>query len=275
MVGIKPPVEKPDQELARKLFTDPSSGADLARTGIELPEQIPALFVMDAEEIDRLTQGVQPLDDFYPKRLSDAQPDLNPIYRLAHSYLLGPASFQRFSNFSFIQDLWPNEQWESLEPLFLIRETRFRAEISGNNWLADLDFYLRRSQLQTPVLEVLGTDILRASLAERLAATSSSLPTEAVRDLVAGALAQRNSARAIRLLEGEKDRGFSNINDVFLLIYLYCHNGRVEEAETLAKAQAGSIPKDRFVDWLWGEMQAEFGFSPPRSSSEHDVAALL
>ena len=31
MVGIKPPVGKPDEELARKLFTDPSSGKDLAR----------------------------------------------------------------------------------------------------------------------------------------------------------------------------------------------------------------------------------------------------
>ncbi len=37
---------------------------------------MPALFVMDAEEIDRMTQGVEPLDDFYPKRLTDAQTDL-------------------------------------------------------------------------------------------------------------------------------------------------------------------------------------------------------
>jgi hypothetical protein len=264
MVGIKPPVGKPDKELARRLFTDPGSGTDLARAGIELPEQIPALFVMDGEEIDRLTQGVEPLDDFFPKRLSDAQPDMNPIYRLAGSYLLGPAAFQRYSSSSFIHDLWPNEQRESLESLFLIRETRFRAEISGSNWLAELDFYLRHSQLRSPVLEVLNTDVLRVALAERLAAVSPSLPTEAVRDLVAGALAQRDLGTAIRLLEGEKERGFSNVNDAFLLIYLYCHSGRIEEAETLANAQAGSIRKDGFVDWLWGELQAEFGFSPPR-----------
>jgi spermidine synthase len=264
MVGIKPPVRKPDEELARRLFTDPGSGSDLARAGIEVPEQIPALFLMDGEEMERLTHGVEPLDDFFPKRLGDAQPDLNPIYRLAHDYLLGPAALQRFSDSSLIRELWPNERKETLEPLFLIRETRFRAEISGSNWLAELDFYLRHSQLRSPVLEVLNTDALRVSLAERLAAASPSLPTEAVRDLVAGALAQRDLGAAIRLLEGEKDRGFSNVNDCFLLIYLYCHNGRVEEAETLAAAQAGSIPKDGFVDWLWGELQAEFGFRPPR-----------
>jgi hypothetical protein len=219
---------------------------------------------MDGEEIDRLTQGVDPLDDFYPKRLTDAQPDLEPIYRLAHSCLLGPAALERFFASSFIRDLWPNERKEALEPLFLIRETRFRADISGSNWLAELDFYLRHSQLRTPVLEVLKTDVLRVSLAEKLAATSASLPAEAVRDLVAGALAQRDFGAAIRLLEGERDRGFSNLNDCFLLVYLYCHTGKVEEAETLAQAQAGSISKDGFVDWLWGELQAEFGFRPPR-----------
>ena len=65
-------------------------------------------------------------------------------------------------------------------------------------------------------------------------------------------------------LETEKDRGFSNINDFFLFIYLYRLNGRVERAEALAGAQANSTQKDRFVDWLWGELQAQFGFHPPR-----------
>jgi hypothetical protein len=80
---------------------------------------------------------------------------------------------------------------------------------------------------------------------------------------VAGALARRDFATAIRLLESDKDRGFSNINDFYLLIYLYCLNGSVDKAEALANAQARSIQKDWFVDWLWGELQAEFGFRPP------------
>ena len=80
---------------------------------------------------------------------------------------------------------------------------------------------------------------------------------------MAGALARRDFATAIRLLESEKDRGFSNINDFYLLIYLYCVNGSVDKAEALANSQAGSIQKDWFVDWLWGELQAEFGFRPP------------
>jgi hypothetical protein len=263
MIGIRPPLQEPNQELAHRLWSDFSSGSDLIRNGLEIPEQIPALFVMDAEEIDRLTQGVEPLDDFYPKRLTDAQPDLKAAYRLGSTYLEASGAQQRFFASDLIHEIWPNEQKESLEPLFLLRETRYRSEMSGSNWLAELDLYLRHSRLRTPVLAVLNSDEFRVSLAERLAANSDSLPTEAVRDLVAGALARRDFGTAMRLLEGEEGRDFLSNNDLLLLIYLYCHNGSVEKAEALATAKVGSLQKDSFVEWLWRELQAEFGFHPP------------
>jgi len=40
-------------------------------------------------------------------------------------------------------------------------------------------------------------------------------------------------------------------------------NGNVDQAEALATAEAASIKKDSFVKWLWGDLQAEFGFRPP------------
>jgi hypothetical protein len=264
MVGIKPPLRKPDAELARRLWTDPSSRGDLVRIGLEVPEQMPALFIMGAEEIDKMTQGVEPLDDFYPKRLSDSPSDLKAAYQLGYSYLEGSGAMQRFFASSFIHEMWPNERKELLEPLFLFRETRFRSEMSGSNWLAELDLYLRHSKLRTPVLAVQNSDEFRLALAERLAADSHSLPPDAFHDLVAGALARRDLAAAIQLLEGDNDSDSSNLNDFFLLTYLYCVTGSVDKAEALATANAGSIQKDWFIDWLWGELQAEFGFRPPR-----------
>jgi hypothetical protein len=130
--------------------------------------------------------------------------------------------------------------------------------------LAELDLYLRHTQLRTPVLAVQNSDEFRLALAQKLAANSPSLPVAALPDLVAGALARRDLPGAIQLLEGERDRAFANINNFFLLTYLYCLNGKVEKAEALAAAENGSIQKDWFVDWLWGELQAEFGFRPPR-----------
>src|SRR5947207_10199322 len=126
MIGMKPPVPEPNPEFAQRLWTDPSSKTDLVRIGLEVPEQMPALFVMDAEEIDRVTQGVEPLDDFYPKRLTDARPDLKAAYQLGYSYLESSGALQRFFTSSLIRDIWPNEQKELLEPLFSLRETRYR-----------------------------------------------------------------------------------------------------------------------------------------------------
>lgn len=263
MIGMKPPLRKPDEKLAHRLWTDPSLKSDLLRIGLEIPEQMPALFVMDAEEIGRMTQGVEPLNDFYPKRLTDAQPDLKAAYQFGYIYLESSGALQRFSASSFIRDLWPDERKEALEPLFILRETRYRSEMSGSNWLAELDLYLRHSRLRNPVLAVQNSDELRLSLAERFVTSSNSWPPEALHDLVAGALARRDLAGAVELLEAEKGRGFSNINDFFLLTYLYCVNGSVEKAEALATTHAGSIQKDWFSDWLWRELQAEFGFRPP------------
>ena len=263
MIGIKPPLPSPDHELVRRLWSDPSTGPDLARIGLEVPEQMPGLFVMDGDEIDRLTQGVEPLNDFYPKRLTDAQPDLGPVYHLTNSYFESTRALQRFLGSSLVREIWPDQRSESIEEFFFLREVRYRAEMGGSNWLAELDHYLRYSRFRAPVLEVQKSDEFRVALAKRLAADSPSLPAEAMHDLLADALARRDSLAAIRLLEGEEQRGFSNSNDIFLLIYLYCHNGGVEKAEALANAHAASIKRDAFVNWLWGELQAEFGFSPP------------
>jgi hypothetical protein len=221
------------------------------------------LFLMDGDEIDRITQGVEPLSDFYPKRLTDMHPNLETVFHFGYDYLERSAARHHFLSSSLIERVWPNEWKNSLELFFLVRETRYLSEISGSNWLAELDLYLRHTKLRTPVLAVKNSDEFRLSLAEKFAANSPSLPAEALHDLIAGALARRDFNGAIQLLEHEKERGLSNANAFFLLTYLYCLNGSVEKAEALAAAQTRSIQKDWFVDWLWGDLQAEFGFHPP------------
>jgi hypothetical protein len=112
-------------------------------------------------------------------------------------------------------------------------------------------------------LEVLGSDALRVSIAERVAKGSATPPLEVMPDLIAGALAQRNIDRAIKLLESEKDRAVFGADEIFLLSYLYCLNGSVEKAETLVTDNAALVEKNWFVDWLWEKLQTDFGFHPP------------
>ena len=165
---------------------------------------------------------------------------------------------------SSLSRIWPETPHESLESCFIFREARYRCGIVGRcNKLAELDIYLRHSPLRTPVLEALGSDEFRLAIAERIARESDTPPLETLPDLIAGALARRDIDGAIRLLESEKGRGVSGLNDTFLLTYLYCLNGSVGKAEALAAANASSVTRDWFVDWLWAKLETDFGFHPP------------
>jgi spermidine synthase len=267
MMGIKGPGRKIEAEKLRQLWNDSASGADLRRIGIEVPQQLGALFLMDGEDIDRITRDVAPLTDLYPKRLTDERWDDEASHRFALTYLDAPSAFQRFLWSPLINRIWPealNPETAGLQSFFNLRQSRYLSGMIGSNELAELDLYLRRSRLRIPVLEVLGSDGFRLSIAERVAKKSQQPPLETMPDLVAGALAQRDINGALRLLENEKDRGPFSLGDTFLLIYLYCLNGEVDKAEALAAANAAAIKKDSFVDWLWAKLQSEFGFHPPR-----------
>jgi spermidine synthase len=264
MMGIKGPGRSISEEEIRRLWSEPATGADLRRIGIEVPQQLGALFLMDGEEIDRITHDVAPLSDIYPKRLTDEPWDEEASHRFATTYMESLPALQRFLHSSLVAAVWPETLNASMESFFVVRESRYFSETIGSNKLAELDLYLRHSRLRTPVLEVLGSDGFRLAIAERVAKKSQTPPLETMPDLIAGALARRDIEGAIRLLESENDRGAFSLNDTFLLTYLYCLNGSVEKAEALATTNAGSIRKDSFVDWLWGKLENDFGFHPPR-----------
>jgi len=267
MMGIKGSGRSISEKEIRRLWSDPNAGADLRRIGIEVPQELGALFLMDGEEIDRITSGrsrIAPLTDIYPKRLSDAPWDDEANHRFASAYMESLPALQRFFHSSSVSAIWPETLNASMESFFVLRESRYLSETIGSNKLAELDLYVRHSGLRLPVLEVLGSDGFRLAIAERVAKKSQTPPLETMRDLIAGALAQRDIGGAIRLLESEKDRGVFNLNDTFLLTYLYCLNGSVEKAEALVATNAAAIKKDWFVDWLWEKLGNDFGFHSPR-----------
>jgi spermidine synthase len=266
MMGINGRGRRVSEDELRQLWNDPATGADLRRIGIEVPQQLAALFLMDGEDIDRITHNVAPLTDAYPKRLTDEPWDDEANHRFALTYVTAPAAVQRFVHSSLTDQIWPetlNPAAAELESFFIVRQSRYLSETIGSNKLAELDLYLRHSRLRIPVLEVLGSDALRVSIAERVAKKSPTPPLEIMPDLIAGALAQRNIDRAIGFLESETDRDVLGANDILLLTYLYCLNGSVEKAERLVADNAASIKKDWFVDWLWKKLETDFGFHPP------------
>ena len=263
MMGIKGPGRRVQEAEIRRFWSDAVTGGDLTRIGIEVPEQLGALFLMDGEEIDRITGGIAPLTDFYPKRLSDAPWDEQASHRFASTYMSASSAIQRFLGSPMIDKIWPPTLNKPLQSYFIVREARYLSRVTGSNGLAELDLYLRHSRLRVPVLEVLGSDEFRLSIAETVARNSEIPPLETMPDLVAGALARRDFNDAVRLLESQKKLGALELNDLFILTYVYCLSGEVEKAENLVASNIGLIKRDWFVDWLWGKLQADFGFHPP------------
>src|SRR5437868_8476582 len=260
MMGIKGAPQKVDDEQLRKFWRFGRTRDDLARIGVEVPEQLAALFVMDGDEIDRIANGTKPLTDFYPKRLGDVTAEDKAIHEFTASYMKPISAAQRLRSSRLVQTIWPEAVTAQLEPFFAIREMRYRASLSETNWLAELDIHLRGSRLREPVLETLDTNSFRIALAEKAADNLQPRPLEVLPDLIAGALARRDYHAAIRLLEDKRARRAANPDDIFLLTYLYCLNGEVAKAESVATATAD---RERpFVKWLWGKLQAEYGFRP-------------
>jgi spermidine synthase len=264
MMGIKDAPLKIDNEQMRKFWRFGSSRADLARIGIEVPEQLAALFVMDGDEIDRITNASKPLTDFYPKRLGDVTAEDPSIHGFTSGYMEAAPAAARFRSSRLIQKVFPDEiMTAQLEPFFVIREMRYRARLTQTNWLAELDVYLRGSRLREAVLETLGTNSFRIALAEKAADNLQAPPIEYFQDLVAAALARRDYHSAIQLLEEKRTRSMASRDDTFLLTYLYCLNSEVAKAESIATA---TTDRERpFAKWLWGKLQAEYGFRPPAS----------
>jgi hypothetical protein len=160
-----------------------------------------------------------------------------------------------------LRQIWPDAAAIQIEPFFVIREMRYRSRLENGNWLADLDVHLRGSNLREPVLETLGTNSFRVALAEKVADSLNPPPTETVPDLIAAALAERNYNQAIQLLEAKRTAGTSNTADLLLLIYLACLNHDVSKAEAIAPTIPN--PDDSLPKWLFGKLQAEYGFRPP------------
>ena len=264
MMGIKGPGRRLQEEEIQKLLSDPASGADLRRIGIETPPELGATFLMDGEEIDRLTRDTAPLRDLRPKRLSDVHPDQEATNQFALSYIEAPSALQRFFSSGLIGTIWPQSLRDSVEQYFVVREMRYRNGVIGgaNKW-AELDLYLHSSRLRGPVLELFLSDELRVAIAKKLARQSQIPPAETLPDLIADAVAARELDRAISLLENERERGLSGAGQLLLLTYLYCMTGNVDKGQALIAANVSSIKRDWTVDWLWKKLHADFGFQPP------------
>src|SRR4030095_13841086 len=123
MMGIKGTPQKIDNRQLRKLWDYTNTRDDLARIGVEIPEQLGALFVMDGNEIKRITNDAKPLTDFYPKRLGDATEGDPAIHSFTADYMNPTSAARDFRSSELIRNIFPDEIFNApLDAFFVIRE---------------------------------------------------------------------------------------------------------------------------------------------------------
>jgi len=105
LAGFRAPVAAVTEEAFSRQWREPEVAAEMRMLALEQPEQLAALFMLDAEGLGRLTEGVPPLTDDHPKRLGNELP--GPADFAAHRSLMNAEQTTRARRAKFAAQILP------------------------------------------------------------------------------------------------------------------------------------------------------------------------
>jgi spermidine synthase len=151
-------------------WSDPRMGPNLRAIGIELPEQLGALFLGGPQYLQRLAAEAEPLTDDRPKRISDQLPNSFDAEAAYLPWMNLRNAQRRFDESSLVRRYWPEELRERTLPWFNVQFQAER-ELFGRvttpaRTLSELDVLLRTTPLRTLPLWKLGSGVRLQNLAE-------------------------------------------------------------------------------------------------------------
>jgi hypothetical protein len=245
LLGVRDGGRSVSEEEFRRPWQDPRVGAELRDLGVESPEQLGALFVLDGEGMLELAGDIPPLVDDFPYQLS---PWREPKGESRYPQLLDPDQAQkRFLASGHIRRLWPEGLRHASLRHFAARFA-FHDRMSGKKFgpkrdpILELFELLSMTDYRTLVLWKLGTnaDELRLLDAELRGHPAPEHPDPTVHRLLGHrALADRDYAAAATHYAAANERKEGDATTLRLLVLALYLDGRPEEAE---KAAAGGPP---------------------------------
>jgi len=171
LAGTRGLAGAPSDEGFSRQWHEPGSAADLKEVGLEVPEQLGALFIADAPFLFEMVRAHAPLEDDHPLRLSPRpQPGTDPFFL---ELMDASASRQRFSRSAFVRRYWPAEVRERTDTYFAWREVINRLFLHVEaplQRMEDLRQTLTASTLRTLPLLLMDTNLGELRLAEAAAA---------------------------------------------------------------------------------------------------------
>lgn len=166
LMGSREPSPRPDPERFARQWSSPVA-TEMRTVGFEAPEQLGALFIMDAPALRDFVAGTAPLTDDFPHRLSPAGSAVSVIRDPWH-VAVGDVSATRprFESSEWIARHWPETFRGAAEPAFEWQAMYDRMwQWDRPNDLRDLDRVLTATRLETLPLVLTKTtpDLVRAA----------------------------------------------------------------------------------------------------------------
>jgi spermidine synthase len=217
--------------------------------GVELPEQLGAMFLGDAQTLEQWTSGVAPLRDGYPKRLVDDPPS-KLDYDALREWMRPDEARQRFRESAFITENWPGPLRDRTDGYFRYEDVINKVFLQQYGSPPNVNESIRTvdALLAVPGLEMLPTWLLGAH-GDYLAVIDGN---PALRDQPISlhmrgrrALGHRefeNASRLFRRLASQTDES------VFLDAYATAMAGDAAKATAIVRENRAVHPG---VPWTW------------------------
>ncbi len=239
LMGTREAVGPVSEARFTQQWHDPRVSQDLEAMGFEVPEQLGALFLADADDLRSIVQNVPPVTDDHPKLISNTFPGAADE-RGFFSWMDVRVTRERFSRSPIIHRLWP----ESLRTASL---TYFESEGQLDALLFErpndaaaalplLHRFLAGPPLKFPILWLLRSNPSVQRVAR--SAIEHGLDDPLLDYHVAAqAMAQRNFLGAAARWRRALERGTAGRSDPRpLILYALCRGGEtVQAAELMAR----------------------------------------
>jgi predicted membrane-bound spermidine synthase len=212
-------------------WRDPVAGPEMQAMGLEVPEQLGATFIGDAQHLAGWIDGAPPLVDNHPKRLA-LQPAGREDRELYRQWAETVRTQRRFAESPLIRDLWPVSVARRTLPYFKY-QTVANMQIFPDdpNALTIIDRLLEETGLRTAALWLTGSSAHHERIVLRRAAGERD--ARYARYLGAQALVDRRYSLAAEIYAGDTQSKPTLTEP--LRVYALCKAGRAEEAQAVAR----------------------------------------
>ncbi len=279
MVGTRNAQGPVSEEQFVRQWNDPVVAPEMKAVGFERPEELGALFIGDAEYLNRLTADSKPLIDNYPKQIEAPFESMEAANRLLGSFADAAAARDRFGRSPLIKRLWPERLLTESLPYFefqnFINTYLYGRRSNSHLGIEDAHSFLTRSSLSAPALWFLGSD----PDIQRIVANAN--PVELAQPamqfhLGIRLISERNYAAAIEPLRHAELLPQLRQDAFRFRIYALCMSGQVVQAQSLAQEQLAQLLSEKHLGvgslneaslppfWLW--MKKTFGIDPLMSA---------